>query len=376
MIEMGTLGIHAARLGPGPHLEQWRRDVVANPAATIFGVAVEDFDYFHEAIMHEEMGRIGCGGFVAGCGDGMCIGLPAVNQFGPDWMKAKVVPEVLSGRKRICLAISEPQAGSDVANMVTTAEKTADGQYFVVSGTKKWITGGMHADYFVTAVRTGGAGGGGISVLLIEREMDGVETRPIKTVYSAAAGTSLVIFESVKIPISNLIGQENGGFMCVMYNFNHERWFICALLTGMIRAIVEETFKWCMQRRAFGKRLADQGVVRLKLAAMIGALEPCSHWMDSITHQMNNMPYEMQSMRLAGTTSLLKYQLTRASSVVADNAVQLWGGRGITKMGMGKFIERFNTGNKLGAILGGSEEILADLGIKMAVKGFPNHARL
>ena len=141
----------------------------------------------------------------------------------------------------------------------------------------------MHADYFVTAVRTGSAGGGGISILLIERGMDGVETKPIKTVYSAAAGTSLVILESVKVPISNLIGQENGGFLCVMYNFNHERWFICALLMGLTRAIVEETFKWCMQRRAFGKRLADQGVVRLKLAAMIGALEPCSHWLDSIT---------------------------------------------------------------------------------------------
>jgi alkylation response protein AidB-like acyl-CoA dehydrogenase len=376
MQDMGMRGIHAARLGPGPHLKQWRELVAKDPAATIFGVEVEDFDYFHEQIMHEEMGRLGCGGFIAGVGDGMVIGLPAVNQFGQAWMKADVVPEVLSGRKRISLAITEPQAGSDVANIITTATLSADGTHYLVNGTKKWITGGCHADYFVCAVRTGPAGGGGISILLLERGMEGLETKPIKTAYSAAAGTALVILEDVKVPISHLIGKENNGFMCVMYNFNHERWFICALVMGIIRAIVEETFKWTMQRRAFGKRLADQGVVRQKLAVMISAMEPCAHWLDSITHQMNRMPYEMQGLRLAGTTSLLKYQTTRAAQICADNAVQLWGGRGITKQGMGRYVERFNSQNKLGAILGGSEEILADLGVKMALKAYPNNARL
>ena len=78
-------------------------------------------------------------------------------------------------------------------------------------------------------------------------------------------------------------------------------------MIGIMRAVFEETFKWSMQRRAFGQRLADQGVVRQKLAAMVGAMEPCHHWLDSITFQMNNMPYNMQGLRLAGTTSLLKY---------------------------------------------------------------------
>lgn len=221
MREMGQLGIHAARLGPGPHLQTWREHVAKDPSATIFGVQIEDFDYFHEQIFHEEMGRIGCGGFVAGVGDGMVIGLPAVNQFGQQWMRETVVPEVLSGEKRICLAISEPQAGSDVASLLTRAVKSADGSCYIVNGTKKWITGGHHADYFVVAVRTGGDGAGGISVLLIDRKMEGVETKKIKTAYSASAGTALVVLEDVRVPVSHLIGKENSGFMCVMYNFNH-----------------------------------------------------------------------------------------------------------------------------------------------------------
>lgn len=109
---------------------------------------------------------------------------------------------------------------------------------------------------------------------------------------------------------------------------------------------------------------------------MIGALEPCVHWLDHITHNMNLMDYSEQSMRLSGTTSLLKYQLTRVANTVADKVVQLFGGRGITRTGMGRYAERFNRVYKFAAILGGSEEIMADLAMRMAVKAFPTQARL
>ena len=373
----GKLGIHAARLGPGAHMNVWK-DQIAEGDKTIFGVTVEEFDYHHEAIVHEELTRVGCPGFYSGCGDGMVIGLPPVNNFGPQWMKEKVVPDVLSGKKRICLAISEPAAGSDVANITTTAKLTPDGKHYVVNGTKKWITQGHHADYFTCAVRTGSSDDGmqGISLLLLERGMPGLETKPIKTSYSSCAGTALVILEDVLVPVENLIGEENAGFMCIMTNFNHERWYIVVYILAAARSIVEECFKWIMQRRAFNKRLADQGVVRFKMAQMIGALEPLLHWLDFVTHQMNNLDYNMQSMRLAGTTSLLKFQSTRAASLIADNATNLLGGRGITRQGMGRNIERFNVGYKFAAILGGSEEIMADLGIKMAMRSFPANARL
>lgn len=98
--------------------------------------------------------------------------------------------------------------------------------------------------------------------------------------------------------------------------------------------------------------------------------------MDAITYQMNKMDYSDQAMRLAGTTSLCKYQITRVANLVADKVVQLFGGRGITRTGMGKYAERFNRVYKFAAILGGSEEIMADLAMRMAIKSFPNQAKL
>ena len=112
------------------------------------------------------------------------------------------------------------------------------------------------------------------------------------------------------------------------------------------------------------------------MAQMIGAIEPCVHWLDSITYQMNNMSYDEQALRLAGTTSLCKYQITRVANQVADKCTQLFGGRGITQTGMGRDAERFNRVYKFAAILGGSEEVMADLAMRMAIKQFPSEARL
>ena len=364
--KMGEFGLLAARIGPGDHLKYAPR----LPG----GVSVEEFDYFHEGIAHEEMGRLGCPGFTDGLGSGMVIGLPPVVNFGADWMKEKVASEVLLGKKRICLAITEPYAGSDVANITTTATKMPDGTY-LVNGEKKWITGGDQADYFTTAVRTGGEGMGGISLLLIERT-EGVETKRIKTSYSSAAGTAYITFTNVKVPAKNLIGMENAGFFLIMANFNHERWMIVAYLMSSIRGAVEQTLLWCNQRKAFGKNLMQQPVVRQKIAHMIAEVEALQAWYEAITYQMCRMPYEEQTMKLSSPTSLLKYHSTRAAHDVCDNAVQLFGGRAITSTGMGRMIEKFQKTYKFGAILGGSEEIMADLGVKLAMKSMPKNARL
>jgi alkylation response protein AidB-like acyl-CoA dehydrogenase len=197
----------------------------------------------------------------------MVIGLPPVMIFAQPEVKAKVVREVLTGEKRICLAITEPNAGSDVANVACRAVKTPDGKHYIVNGVKKWITGGHQSDYFSTAVRTG-EGHGGISMLLIERT-EGLETKPIKTSYSSSAGTSYVIYENVKVPVENLLGKEGGGFPVIMYNFNHERWFIVAGMLSACRKVVEECFLWANQRKVFGKSLLEQPVIRNKLAHMV-----------------------------------------------------------------------------------------------------------
>lgn len=233
-LKCGEIGLLAARIGPGDHLKGRKL-----PG----GIQPEEFDYFHELIAHEEMAALGYSGYADGLGCGMVIGLPPVIHFGkPDLMK-RVVNEVLSGQKKICLSITEPFVGSDVASIQATAVKSPCGKYYIVNGVKKWITNGMFADYFTTAVRyssltlvdfimliafdarTGDKGMGGVSMLLIERG-EGLETKSIKTGYSAAAGTAYVIMEDVKVPVENLLGEENQGFKCIMYNFNHERWYV------------------------------------------------------------------------------------------------------------------------------------------------------
>ncbi|KAJ1564354.1 hypothetical protein HK096_008389 [Nowakowskiella sp. JEL0078] len=358
---MGRAGIFAARVGPGPHLKGFNI-----PG----GIKPEEFDHFHELIVHQENARIGAPGYSDGIGIGLVIGIPPVIHFGPNWMKEKVVPEVLRGDKRICLSISEPGAGSDVAGITTTAVKTADGKFFIVNGVKKWITNGTFSDYFTTAVRTG-SGMGGISMLLIERS-EGLSTKPIKTSY-AAAGTALVIMENVKVPVENLIGKEGQGFQVMMFNFNHERWAMVAQVNRASRSVLEDCLKWANQRKVFGKRLIEQPVIRFKLATMISQIEGIENWLENITYQMTQIrDYKEQSRRLAGPIGLLKYQSTRVAHHVADEACQIFGGRGITKTGMGANIEAFQRTYKFTAIYGGSEEIMADLGVRQAIKDFPN----
>ncbi|KAK3237200.1 hypothetical protein CYMTET_52705 [Cymbomonas tetramitiformis] len=362
--KLGKVGLNAARMGPGP----W----MATPGIELLGgLKPQEFDCFHEMIVHEEFARIGTPGFTDGLGAGLVIGLPPVLHFGTKDLAMKVGREVILGEKRICLAITDPGAGSDVANLSATAEKTPCGRFYIVNGVKKWITNGSFADYFVTAVRTGGKGIGGISLLLVERS-EGLTTKKIKTSYSPAAGTAYVFYDNVKVPVENLLGKENQGFRCIMANFNHERWMIVCGVNRTSRLLLEECLKWANQRKVFGKPLISQPVIRNKLAHMVAQVESVQNWTENITFQMQNMSYADQAKHLAGPIALLKLQCTRVAQFVLDEACQIFGGRAITRTGMGQVVERFQRAVKFGAILGGSEEIMADLGIRQAVKNFPN----
>jgi len=353
------------RIGPGPHLH----------GKTFFGVKGEDITYLHELIIHEEITYLGVPAWVDGFGTGLVIGLPPVMHFAKPEIKEKIVSECLSGDKIICLAVSEPFAGSDVASLKTTAVKSANGSHYIINGVKKWITNGTFADYFCVAARTGGPGMGGISLFLIERG-PGVKTKKIKTSYSGSSGTAYIIMEDVKVPASHLLGDENKGFKCIMANFNHERWFIIGVILMGNRKIIEECFRWVMQRKVFGQALIKQPVIRQKLARMIARNEAAYSWFESITHQMLTMSYAEQTLRLAGPISLCKMLASNLAYDISDDACQMFGGRAITRTGMGNNVERFQRSIKYGAILGGSTEVMADLGIRMAMKFFPKNAKL
>jgi len=197
-----------------------------------------------------------------------------------------------------------------------------------------------------------------------------------KTSSSLAAGTSLVIMEDVHVAKANLIGKEGHGFMYVMSNFNHERWGMAVCGNRHSRLIVEECMKWATQRKVFGKPLIQQPVIRNKLAHMIGEVEAVNAWCESITYQMTKMSLKEQAEKLAGPIALLKLRQTRAATYISDEACQIFGGRAVTRTGMGQQIERFQRTFKFHSILGGSEEIMADLGVRQALKYWDKKSKL
>ena len=192
-------------------------------------------DRFMSMIAAQELARAGAGGVSASL-KSHTIGAPPIVYGGSDELKARVLPDILAGRKISALAITEPGGGSDVANLRTTAKR--DGGHYVVKGEKTFITSGMRADYYTVAVRTGGEGAGGVSLLLIERDTPGFSRTSLKKMGWWASDTATLYFDDCRVPVANLIGTENAGFKLIMKNFNSERLGLAAGCTGFARVCV------------------------------------------------------------------------------------------------------------------------------------------
>jgi len=206
-------------------------------------------------------------------------------------------------------------------------------------------------------------------MLLIERTMPGVTTRKMKCSGAWSSGTGYVIFEDVKVPVENLIGQENHGFRYMMHNFNHERFSLCTMTLRMARNCVEEAFAYSFKRKTFGKRLIDHAVVRNKLAHMIRQVEASWNWLENIAYQMTKMVDVMVALeKIAGPMSLLKAQSSLTLEYCAREASQIFGGLSYTRGGQGGKVERIYREVRAYAIPGGSEEIMLDLGVRVAMR--------
>lgn len=174
-------------------------------------VRVEDFDYLHGLIYADEMVRSGLIGPAGSLTTGISFGVPPLLKFGSPALQDRFLPELLRGEKRSCIAITEPDAGSDVAGITTTAHKSPDGTHYLVNGTKKWITNGVWTDYATMAVRTGGDGSGakGLSLLVVPlKGHPGVNMRRLKVGGQVSAGTTYIELDDVKVPVENLVGEE------------------------------------------------------------------------------------------------------------------------------------------------------------------------
>jgi len=359
---MGTRGYLAGLMGM-----HYQADYTSN---RIKSVPAEKWDLFHEMLLTDELSRAASGGFVWNVIGGFGIGCPPLVKFGKKELVKRILPGILNGDKRICLAITEPDAGSDVANLGCEAVLSEDGKHYIVNGEKKWITNGVWCDYFTTAVRTGTkeSGMNGISVLLIERSFGGVSTRKMDCQGVWSSGTTYITFEDVKVPVENLIGKENQGFKVIMTNFNHERIGIIIQCIRFSRVCYEESIKYAHKRRTFGKKLIEHPVIRLKLAHMARQIEASYSWLESLIHQIGHMPEQLAMLRLGGPIAGLKAQATVTFEFCAREASQIFGGLSYSRGGQGGKVERLYRDVRAYAIPGGSEEIMLDLSIRQSLR--------
>lgn len=317
-----------------------------------YGGVSEGVDVFHSIISSEELARAGAGGLVAGLMT-HGIGLPPIIALGSDGLKQRIAPAVLSGDKLIALCVTEPSGGSDVANLQTKAVR--EGDDYIVNGEKTFVTTGCRADYLTVAVRTGGAGAGGLSFLLIEADRPGVTRTPLKKMGWWMSDTAAIHFDDVAVPVDNLIGQENAGFAGIVANFNMERLSMAAQAIAFARVCIEDAAAWALERHTFGKPLAKHQVIRHKFAEMVRRANASQACLDHCAWRVKNGESPVADL------CLLKVQATRTMEFCAREAMQVLGGAGFMR---GCRVERIYREVRVMAIGGGSEEIMNDLAVR------------
>jgi acyl-CoA dehydrogenase len=314
-----------------------------------YGGTSEGFNIFHHLVKVEELARPGAGGFMAGLLTHN-VALPPILLLGSPQMQQRIAPPVISGEKIMAIAVTEPSGGSDVARLVTRAERKGD--RFIVNGSKIFITNGMRADFYLTAVRTGGEGMNGISLLLIEKGMNGFTQTRLRKMGWHSSDTAALYFNDVEVPVENLIGPENGGFVRILENFNSERLQAAQQCTAYARVCLQEATAWAKERKTFGKRLGEHPVIRSKLADMMRQIEATQAWTDLCAWQF------IEGKSRPADLALLKVQATRMFEAVAREAAQVLGGASYIE---GTKTERIYREVRVVAIGGGSEEIMLDL---------------
>lgn len=306
-------------------------------------------DQFMRIVVSQELARPGAGGVNASLMS-HGIGAPPIVAGGRPEVQARVLPGIIAGEKISALAITEPNGGSDVANLRTMARR--DGDHYIVNGEKTFITSGMRADWLTVAVRTGGAGPGGVSMLLIPGDTRGLSRTKLKKMGWWASDTATLHFDNCCVPAEYLIGEEGGGFQIIMRNFNSERMGMSASCAAFARVCVEEAIAYARQRETFGKPLTQHQVIRHKLVDMMQKVVATESMLMLLAWRLT------QGESPVAEICMLKNQATQTMAHCASEAVQIFGGAGYMR---GAKVERIYREVKVNAIGGGAEEIMKDL---------------
>jgi acyl-CoA dehydrogenase len=307
-------------------------------------------DIFVKVAAIEEIARCGSGGVAAGLGS-LDIGLPPILRLGSETLQERLVPPIVNGEKICALAITEPNAGSDVGGLQTRAVR--EGDHYRVNGRKTFITSGARADVLTCAVRTGEPGPHGVSLLAVETDRPGFAvTSILKKMGWWASDTAELVFEDCLVPVDNLLGEEGQGFYGIMANFQMERLQLALLANVTSELALEESMRYVKQREAFGRRLEGFQVIRHKLVDMATLLEASREFTYRVAAKMEAGLNPVKEIAMA------KNFACQVSDKVTYDAVQLHGGYGTMREYL---VERLYRDNRILSIGGGTQEIMKEI---------------
>ena len=307
-------------------------------------------DIFHQVAYTEEIMRCGSVGLPSSLGSS-AIAVPPILALGTEEQKRKYVPPVLAGDRIAVLGVTEPSGCSDVAYLLTRAVRKGDA--YIVNGSKTFITSGTRADYVTTAVRTGGPGHGGISLLIIERGTPGFTvSRKLEKMGWWASDTAELSFDDCEVPVKNLLGEENKGFQGIMLNFQKERLYLAVEAHAVAEMALEEAIRYARERTAFGKLLTGFQVTRHKLAEMATLVEASKQFNYRVAAKIGDGVSAYKDVCMA------KNFATKVCDRVVYDAVQVHGGYGYCREYL---VERLYRDSRLFSIGGGTYEIMNEV---------------
>lgn len=309
-------------------------------------------DYFMSLILGEELARCGAGGFPMAVAVQTDMATPPIYQFGTPEQHEKFLRPAIRGEKLAALGISEPDHGSDVASIETRAVR--DGDEWVINGRKMFITNGPRADFVVLVTRTApGDGYKGISLFLVETDRPGFSvSRKLDKVGMRSSDTAELILEDVRVPLSNLLGEEGKGFYHIMWELQGERLIAAAAGVSMAQRAYEMALDYAKTRHTFGKPIGQHQVIGHLLAEMATRIEATRQFTYSTAYRFSRGEVPAKEISMA------KLQAARLAYWVADRALQIFGGSGYMEESL---IERIWRDVRLYRIGGGTDEIMKEI---------------